>query len=275
MKKLLLILCATLPLVSCRSLVLEDRAGCPSYLFFDVKEENDPNIVTQVHVTAFRQDDSSFMAQDTTTLRAMKDRTFYLPIHKTEGVEGYGVLGFKDLHQSGLMQWTVQEGQDGVPLYRFHYNASALEEEVLIPVTLEKDHSRVEVHFLNFDGFADSGGTFPFKISIRGNTCGIDALSGVPVRGAFRYSPPEEHAGVFSFVAPRQGDHSLTMEVYRENDGELLDEFRLWDFFREKVKFSWEQPILPDFKLFIDYSESAFHISVQEWEPEDTLKFEI
>lgn len=275
MKKMLLILGAALGLLSCRSLVMENRAGCPSYLYFDVNEENEPNTATQVHVTAFRQEDNSFMAQDTTTLLAMKDRTFYLPVHKTKGVEGYGVLGFNDLHQSGPMQWTVQEGQNGVPLYRFHYNASALEEEVLIPVTLEKDHSKVEIHFLHFEGFADSGDAFPFRICIRGNTCGIDALSGVPVLGAFRYTPSEEQAGVFRFVAPRQGDHSLTMEVYREKDGELLDEFRLWDFFREDVKFSWEQPILPDFKLYINYSESVFHISVQEWEPENTLKFEI
>jgi len=274
-KKLLLILGAALPLFSCRSLVLEDRAGCPSYLFFDVKEENDPSIITQVHVTAFRQEDNSFMAQDTTTLRAMKDRTFYLPVHKTEGVEGYGMLGFSQMRKSGPMQWTVQEGQDGDPLYRFHYNASALEEEVLIPVRLEKDHSKIEIRFLHFEGFADPGGAFPFRICITGNTCGIDALSGVPVLGEFRYVPSEEGAGVFRFIAPRQGDHSLTMEVYSIKDGELLDQFRLWDFFRERVKFSWEQPILPDFKLYIDYSESVFHISVQEWMPEDTLEFEI
>ena len=233
-----------------------------------------------VHIAAYSQTEEVFLAADTTMVGDIQDQSFYLKVRKLDAVKGYGVMGFEKARKQGLFQWVVDEGANYVPLFRFAYDkVPSPEESVLIPVEFVKDFTRVTVHFKNFDRFSNAGGRFPFRLAVSGHTVGIDACTGIPVKGTFRYEPEEESRGTFRFIVPRQADHSLTMELYGipelgQEEG-LADAFNLWDLFREQTDFSWEAKNLADVTLEFDYTDARFLISVAEWEKGGILSYEI
>jgi len=267
-------------LLSCQSLVLENRINCPSMLLFDIENADAFDGVNHVHIAAYTQEEEDFLTADTTVVNDIQDQSFYLKVKKSDAVKGYGIMGFEGARKKGEFQWVVDEGANYVPLFRFAYHkVPARDESVLIPVEFVKDFSRVTIHFTHFDEFENAGGRLPFRLSITGHTIGIDASTGIPVKGDFRYEPEEESAGTFRFIVPRQADHSLTMELYGipelgQEEG-LADAFNLWTLFREQTDFSWEAKNLADINLEFDYTEAKFRISVAEWEKGDNLVFEI
>ncbi len=267
-------------LLSCQNLVLENRINCPSMLLFDIENADAFDGVNQVHVAAYSQSEQAFLTADTTAVTNIQDQSFYLKVKKMDAVMGYGIMGYEGARNQGNFEWVVNEGDNYVPLYRFAYSkVPAREESVLIPVEFVKDFTRVTVHFTHFDKFENARGRLPFRLSITGHTIGIDASSGIPVKGDFRYEPEEESSGTFRFIVPRQADHSLTMELYGipelgQEEG-LADSFNLWTLFREQADFSWEAKNLADVFIEFDYTEAKFRISVADWEKGDNLVFEI
>ena len=275
-----LCLCLAIPaLFACRSLILEDRTQCPSFLFFDIANASTCAVYEKGHVSAFSYPDGNSLASDTTRLSRIVSRDFYLKVHKCEAVRGYGVLGLGHAVREGQSRITVAEGEDFVPLFRFDYLSPAREEKTLIPVELVKDHARVHVRFVGFDAFTGAEGIFPFYIEVRSNTAGIDALSGIPVRGTYRCVPEEGFAGEFDFILPRQGDHSLRMDLHAKpgvyvEDG-LVRSFDLWQIFRDHCRIGWDEKNLPDLSLEIDYAEWTCSVKVMEWEQNNQLHYEL
>ncbi|MBO4624381.1 MAG: hypothetical protein J5646_02660 [Bacteroidales bacterium] len=280
MKAKIPLLGAVVLLLSCQNLVLENRIVCPSMLLFDIENADAFDGVNRVHIAAYSQTEEVFLTADTTIVDDIQDQSFYLKVKKLDAVKGYGVMGFEGARKQGIFQWVVDEGADYVPLFRFAYDkVPGREESVLIPVEFVKDFTRMTIRFTHFDQFRLAGGRLPFRMAITGNTVGIDASTGVPVKGAFRHEPEEEANGTFRFIVPRQADHSLTMELYGipelgQAEG-LVDAFNLWNLLREKTDFSWEDKNLADVYLEFDYTEAKFQISVAEWEKGDNLIFEI
>lgn len=267
-------------LLSCQSLVLENRIECPSTLLFDIENAADFDGVNHVYMAAYSETDEVSLASDTTLVDDIQDQSFYLKVKKLDAVKGYGIMGFEGARKEGPFQWVVEEGANYVPLFRFAYDkAPSQEESVLIPVEFVKDFCRVTVHFTHFDRLGNTGGLFPFRLSVTGHTSGLDASTGIPVKGTFRYEPREESAGTFRFIVPRQADHSLTLELYgipglAQEEG-LADSINLWDLFQEQTGFSWEAKNLADVNLEFDYVRATFSITVAEWEKGDNLEFEI
>lgn len=267
-------------LLSCQSLVLENRIECPSTLLFDIENAADFDGVNHVYIAAYSETDEVSLASDTTLVDNIQDQSFYLKVKKLDAVKGYGIMGFEGARKEGPFQWVVDEGGNYVPLFRFSYDkVPSPEESVLIPVEFVKDFCRVTVHFTHFDRLGISGGQFPFQLAVTGHTTGIDASTGIPVKGTFRYEPKEEAAGTFRFIVPRQADHSLTLELYgipglAQEEG-LADSINLWDLFQEQTGFSWEAKNLADVNLEFDYVRATFIITVAEWEKGDNLEFEI
>ncbi len=280
MKTKIPFLVAVVLLLSCQNLVLENRINCPSMLLFDIENAAAFDGVNHVHVAAFSQSEEMFLTADTTMVTQIQEQDFYLKVKKTDAVKGYGVMGYEGARQEGEFKWVVDEGANYVPLYRFAYDkVPGMEESVLIPVEFVKDYTQVVIHFTHFDRFENAGGRLPFRLSITGHTVGIDASSGIPVKGTFRYEPEEESSGTFRFIVPRQADHSLTLELYGipelgQEEG-LADSFNLWTLFRENPDFSWEEKNLRDIYLEFDYTQAQFRISVADWEKGDQLLFEI
>lgn len=267
-------------LLSCQSLVLENRIECPSLLLFDIENADSFDGVNPVHMVAYSQTEKSFLSAETTVVNDIQDQSFYLQVKKLDKITGYGIMGFEGATKEEGFRWVVDEGSNYIPLFRFAYEkVPSKEESILMPVEFVKDFCRVTIHFTYPDRNGTSGGPVPFRLSIIGNTVGIDASTGIPVKGKFRYEPREEEGGIFRLIVPRQADDSLTLQLYGipelgEEEG-LAGSFNLWGLFREQPGFSWEAKNLADVSLEFDYTEAKFTISVAEWEKGDNLVYEM
>ena len=280
MKRLITLLGTGWLLLSCHNLVLENRETCPSLLLFDIENAEAFDGVNHVHIAAYSEPDVLFLEADTTMVTDIQDQSFYMKVKKSDSVMGYGVMGYEGARQEGDFCWVVDRGEDFVPLFRFAYEkVPAREESVLIPVEFVKDFTRVTLRFVNFDVFENAYGRLPFHLCVSGNTVGIDASTGIPVQGDFRYELQEEAQGVFHFTVPRQADRTLTLELYGipelgQEEG-LVESFNLWTLFRQQEDFSWEAKNLPDVYLEFDYTQVQFHITVAAWEKGDHLQFDV
>ena len=281
MKRLITLLGAgSLLLLSCHNLVLENRVICPSLLLFDIENAESFDGVNHVHIAAYSEPEVQFLEADTTVVTDIQDQSFYLKVKKSDSVMGYGVMGYEGARKEGDFCWVVDRGKEYVPLFRFAYEkVPAREESVLIPVEFVKDFTRVTLRFVNFDVFENAHGRLPFRLCISGHTVGIDASTGIPVQGDFRYEPREEAQGVFHFTVPRQADRSLTLELYGipelgQEEG-LVESFNLWTLFRQQEDFSWEAKNLPDVYLEFDYTQVQFRITVANWEKGGHLQFDV
>lgn len=277
MKRILTLAAASLCLLSCRSLVLEDRSKCPSYLFFDITNGDRFNPYDPVYTTVSRHPAGGLLGSGTASLRDIRDRVFYYEIRQTEAVRGYGVLGAdRCLMQKGS-EWVVPIGQQFDPLFRFSYLAAVGSESFTVPVEMVKEYARVTVQFVGMETFSAAAGRFPFEVAVTGGTCGIDALTGLPVRGPFEYRPPEMTIGRFEFRLPRQGDHDLFLELYGkeglyERVGHVST-FDLYTILERDGGVSWEDRNLPDAYVEINFQEASVSVSVSPWVTED-LEYE-
>ena len=200
-------------LVSCRAAVLEDRTMCPSFLFFDVAESSRFPKYRDVFTTVYAHPEGSRIDEAGTSVGYIDDKLFFFTVRGTSAVKGYGLMGQEGMVRDGSI-WTVPLGRDYVPLFRFGYMANVEEETFTVPVEFTKEHAHITVQYLGTDTFDHAGGRFPFYIKIRANTCGMDAMTGVPVTGPFEVMPEEIGIGHFEFTLPRQADHNLILEMY-------------------------------------------------------------
>ena len=213
MKRLLALAAAAVCLLSCRQLVFEDRTDCPRFVFFDIRNADSFNPYDRVYATVWRHPAGEFTGSATPSVQDIRQRVFYFEVRQTEAVKGYGVLGNDRCVMQKGTEWVAPTGEQFDPLFRFSY-VSAVEQDVCtIPVELVKEYARITVQFVGVDSFSGAGGRFPFDVRVTGGTCGVDALTGVPVRGPFSFDPEESTIGRFEFLLPRQADHDLALEL--------------------------------------------------------------
>ena len=265
-------------LVSCRSLVLEERKGCPSFLFFDIANHDRLDSYHRVRIADFTYPGNDFLAADTTVVSRIQDRTFFMKVPKSDALEGFGIAGFDGAHIRHGSEVVVDDGEEFVPLYRFHFRTRTLEENVLVPVELCKDYCAITLKFLRNDSFSTQPGLFPFYLRIVSNTVGIDGLSGRPIRGDFDFLPQEQQEGVFQVLVPRQADRTLTMEIWAK-EGQYIEEglissYNLWPFIQKNIPFNWDDKDLPDLYIELDYTENNLEITVQPWVPENSIRYD-
>ena len=272
-------LAALIMLTGCHRIIFENRDDCPRFLFFDIDKAEEFDSSDKVFLTVYRQPEDVRIADATASVKDIEDRNFWFELKRAEAWNGYGLLGVDKSHLINDSEWIIDEGEQGDPLFRFEYFAAGFEENYTAPVEFVKDHANVTIKFLRFDQFESSDGQFPFHIVIKGNTCGIDGRTGLPVRGPFKYEPAEEYGGTFNFILPRQADNTLEMELWAkpgiyEREG-LVDSFSLSALFQQLGNVNWEAKNLPDIYLEIDYIESVYNITVMDWEKQEELSFDI
>ena len=208
------------------------------------------------------------MEEARTSVASIEDGLFFFTVRGTAAVKGYGLIGEDGSVKDGSV-WTVPIGKDYVPLFRFGYVAAVKEESFTVPAEFTKEHANVTVQYLGADTFEHAGGRFPFYITVRGNTCGIDGLTGLPVRGPFQVTPEEEGIGRFRFTLPRQADHDLVLEMYaREGLYEYSDfqtSYNLYQILLEKGGITWTEKNLPDLYIEIDFEETTVNVGVFPW----------
>ena len=273
MKRFLAFSAACVCILSCRSLVFEDRTECPSYLFFDVTNAALFNPYDRVYTTVYRHPAGDLFGSEAPSLRDIQDRVFYYEVRKTEAVKGYGVLGAERCIMQKGSEWVVPIGQQFDSLFRFSYVAAVEPESFTVPVEMVKEFARVTVQFVGVETFSGAGGHFPFDVTVTGGTCGVDALTGVPVRGPFQYRPEETTIGRFEFLLPRQADHDLFLELYgREGVYERIGHVSTFDLYTLLEKdggMNWQDRNLPDAYVEINYQEAVISVVISPWVVED------
>ena len=88
-------------MISCRSVVFEDRTECPCFLFFDIKNSQQFESYTTTYVNAFKQPAGQIIGEAEPILRLIDDKEFYFTIHGTNAVKGYGLIGYETLVRDG------------------------------------------------------------------------------------------------------------------------------------------------------------------------------
>lgn len=269
MKRLLLVLALAAALPSCRSLVLEDRLECPSFLFFEITNAHLFAPYSTLYTTVDSHPEGSRIATGTPTVKAVQEGAYWVEVRRTAAVKGYGILGDSGRCIQRGDQWLIPLGQDADTLYRFAFAAAVEPERFTVPVELIKEHAKVTVQFVGVETFTSAHGRFPFEIAVKGNTCGIDAVTGLPVRGPFECRPAEGTIGRFEFVLPRQADQDLTLEIYgREylwDPAGHLETLNLYELLLELGGITWREKHLPDLYVEIDYQAMEVSVQVAYW----------
>ena len=161
MKRLLSLAAALTCLLSCRALVLEDRADCPSYVFFDIANADAFQPYDRVYATVYRHPAGDLLGSATPSVKDIRERVFFFEVRKTEAVKGYGVLGMDKCVMQKGSEWVVPIGGQFDSLFRFSYLAAVEPEFFTVPVELVKEHAHVTVQFVGVETFGGAAGRFP------------------------------------------------------------------------------------------------------------------
>jgi len=253
--------------VSCKSLVLEDRTPCPSFLFFHVEDTGGQPMDSEVVVEVREMAGMNILGSDKVSFEKMDSRSYFMEVLKSSEVLATGLSGVDKAECKGT-RWTVPEGLQWDRIYRFEDTAPASSEETHIHEWMKKEHAVITVRFNTV------GGHFPYGIVAKAGTCGIDMVSGKPVPGPFSYRPKEEENGVFTFTVPRQADHSLSLEIWDPDEGHV-DDIVLWDALNRIPGFSWELENLMDLSVYIDYVRSQVTVTVNDWMLGATIDYKV
>lgn len=254
------------------SLVLEDRHECPAFVFFSREGESEPGDYDKVLVKVMDGDTMEELSSDEPLLETLCSDNYSIAIPKREEILSCGVTGMRVGTFDGNLL-VIPAGNQGDPVYRFFKSGPLEGEEFRVPVRFTKEFSRIEVQFRSDDG------EFPYNVVVTGNTCGIDISSGMPVPGAFRYSPPQTEKGVFRFRVPRQGDYTLSLELWTAPDAksgkaeENVDNLVLWNALQGIKGFSWAMENLPDLTVVIDYVKSSVSVLVNDWDVSYSINY--
>jgi len=261
-------------LFSCKAIVLEDRMACPAMLYIDREDgqaiEGDASVLLAVRDSHT----SEVIAADNPRLEDLEPDRYSLEIHKSPGIIVSGVIGAKRSRgEGGARTLTIPSGLEGDPLYIFTASSPALDDELIVPAKLRKEHCRMTFRFC-----LEEGG-FPYRLAVIGNASGIDLMSGKPVEGPFRFEPEEEKPGIFHCIVPRQADRLLALELTPKEGLNAHEGFAgtllLWEYLQRLEGFSWEIENLPDITLDIDFFHLSITVAVNDWNIAQTVSLSI
>lgn len=275
MKKIAAILITLLLFSSCRQMVVEERMDCPRFLFFDIRNADSFNTYDPTFLTVSSHPESSLSDDAESTVHAVQDQDFFFTVQGTEAVKGYGLIGYEKLNRRAS-EWTAPLGQDYAPLFRFSYLEPTQEESFVVPAEFVKEYCHLTIQFTGTDTYASTDGVFPFDIVVKSQTCGIDAMSGIPVRGPFEVHPKEQTQGFFEMTLPRLADQQLNLELYgREGVSSHPghnNTLNLYAILADEG-ITWKEKNLPDIDIRINYQELTIGVKVYPW-AESLLTYE-
>lgn len=263
-----LLLITLLTTVSCHSLVFEDRTDCPSFLFFDIQNASMFKDYEEINANVYANPKQNLIGSELVSVAAVQNKDFYFTVRSTPAVIGYGLIGSRNL-ASKDSEWTAPFGQNYAPLFRFGFLADVEEESFIVPVEFTKEYTKLSIQFIGYETFVQAEGEFPFDITIRGNTCGIDALTGLPIAGPFEYNPSEQGGGYFEVMLPRQANSNLKLELYGKEG--LIDQsghnrtMNLYSILTKEAGITWKEKNLPDISIRIDYQQWRVEVGVTPW----------
>ena len=154
--------------------------------------------------------------------------------------------------------WSVRipVGEEAPPLYLFHADVSAGDEQVVLPVLLHKQFCTLELLFKGPPGYGP-----PFEVAVEGAFGGWQP-DGSPAPGAFsrRLLPGSDGRAVLRL--PRQGDDSLLMHIVFSD--QVVRTFALGSYIAASG-YDWSAADLEDLTLHVDISVTSVTITTDLW----------
>ena len=238
-------------LMACACSVKEDRGDCPCWL----KVIIDPFPGSGAIISAWedRQVLQDLVEQDpgdsyeATVPRGIASVTCF---RNTRGMD----------YRNGTI--LIAMGNEADSLYAHHTTVDCTGEEATDRVTLNKQFATVYMTFA-----ADEGDDtpFPYDITVRGHVDGMDMSTLEPHAGDFEMSPARAGARLWQFRLPRQKDASLTIDLYRKEDGQKADTLPLGQYIEESG-FDWNAESLEDIAVTVDFAKMGLEVRVTEWD---------
>ncbi|MBP5389560.1 MAG: hypothetical protein J6Y27_04360 [Bacteroidales bacterium] len=235
-------------LVSCT--VKEDRAGCPcrlSVLIEDGRQEKAP--VTYAVGGADPVLEERFSAG--ALLRADDCE---IP----KGLwDSYAYSGLS----AGRLEGTVARIPAGMPSDPLYAGAAPLDatgEEATSRIGLHKQYAAVTLDLREYLPTAEG-----LQLFASGNVCGLDLARLAPVEGTFACALEPVEDRVFRFLAPRQRDDSLELQVW--TGGELDHTLPLGKAMAA-AGYDWTAPDLADITLALTLISLDFGVEVVGWD---------
>ena len=150
----------------------------------------------------------------------------------------------------------IPEGEEAPPLYLFHADVSTGDEQLVLPVLLDKQFCTLELLFKAPPGYGP-----PFEVAVEGFYGGWQP-DGSPAPGAFsrRLLPGSDGRAVLRL--PRQGDDSLLMHIVFSD--QVVRTFVLGTYVAASG-YDWSAPDLKDLTLHVDISVTSVTISTDLW----------
>ncbi|MBQ7749763.1 MAG: hypothetical protein IJR77_00895 [Bacteroidales bacterium] len=257
-----LALCAVLLCPSCS--VHEDRRDCPASLRFEVRNTKAflPSRSVSFEVRSSGSGDR--LGRDSQLLEVLGSDDYRMAVKK-DLVDVGGITGGAHGKLSST-RYTYPVGSPSDTIYHFHvHGIDATGEEATVPVMLTKEFCRLNVLF-KYDENED----FIYEIRVRGNTCGLDLMTGEPIEGAFSTIPYSPSKGAFTTVVPRQRDDSMIIEIWANgknpSENGHLEDIELSKYLGYIPGFSWGMADLPDITVRIDYVRASFEIWIEDWQ---------
>lgn len=257
-------------LTSCGKLIKEDRDACPGILYFQLADELDGE--DRIDASVFLMPDQELAGKGTATVWDVQQKEFSFSLRRADLWGGYALTGAKNCLEAGECRLVVPDGSEWDPLYIASYSVGGHQEEVTVPLYFRKEYAALTLQFVDPAQYYLEQPVFPFDVIVRGNTCGIGALTREPVKGAFHCRMREYTEGTFIGLIPRQADLDLEMEIWgREGvyyNTELQARLPIGEMMVRQGAVTWKEENLPDIFLEVQYAQNEFQVTVLDWEPE-------
>ena len=238
--------------------IKEDRSLCPCSLALDFSDvEASVADMSEVYISApggfLYHDEEAVLGMAEAEVSGEVRRVYSVDVPKTQvDVSVVSGAGGGFVPGKGI---SIRTGEQCPPVFLHYSRLDAVAEWRIVPVKLRKDYCRIDIRMLA------SAGEYPFRLTVKGNVCGINADRSV-AEGNFSYSFVPDSDGSGAVRVPRQLDNSLVLQVL---DGDrVLREFALGEYIAESG-FDWTQEDLADVGVEIDYANSYIKVKVAEW----------
>ena len=235
--------------------VKEERGVCPTYVRICSDEAPAPG--TSAVVTVFHEEDglvyqmvvpAESLYPDGYTVKARRGR---ISANVLMGIRSMTVFG-------GVAQ--AGKGVQPDSLYRFSGSVESWDEDCDITGSPMKEFSVLTININNTDE--------PFLFRLNGVWDRLDAADFRPGRGNLEFSLNEGFltAGSYRCILSRQGDESLSMDVFASSD--LETPYRTLPLGKLMTRAGYDIDAVPmvDVSVDIDLTQGVISITVGDWE---------
>lgn len=230
--------------------VKEDRAECPcrlSVLIVDEREEKGP-------LTFAISGGQTILEERFSGGAAQLQDDFEIP----RGMwQSYVYSGLSTGRLQGAVA-RIPEGMPSDPLYAGAAVLDATGEELSSRLGLHKQYAAVTLDLREFVASPEG-----VELVAEGNVNGLDLALLAPVEGRFECALEAVGDRVYRFLAPRQRDNSLALQIRLPR--EPAYSFPLGVAMAE-AGFDWTAPDLKDMTLVMSLTQLEFGIDVRAWE---------